>query len=98
MDREFNQIKELLQLGKRQRDHARGRIRTLLAMESHVAEGVEISEADIDRVEKAIRGGPRRRRSESLSTSWMSAPPAPISRPRRITGGTIYVDGGVDHL
>ncbi len=55
VDREFNQVKELLQPGKRQRDEARGRIRTLLAMESHVAEGVEISEADIDRVEKAIR-------------------------------------------
>jgi hypothetical protein len=38
----------------------RGRIRTLLAMESHVAEGVDISEADIDRVEKAIRRGKSR--------------------------------------
>lgn len=57
VDREFNQVKELLQPGRRQRDEARGRIRTLLAMESHVAEGVEISEADIDRVEKAIRAG-----------------------------------------
>jgi hypothetical protein len=57
VDREFSQIRELLQPGKRQRDEARGRIRTLLAMESHVAEGVDISEADIDRVEKAIRTG-----------------------------------------
>jgi len=57
VDREFTQVKELLQPGKRQRDEARGRIRTLLAMESHVAEGVEISEADIDRIEKAIRAG-----------------------------------------
>ncbi len=57
VDREFTQVKELLQPGKRQRDEARGRIRTLLAMESHVAEGVEISEADIDRLEKAIRAG-----------------------------------------
>ena len=55
VDREFSQIRELLRPGKRQRDEARGRIRTLLAMESHVAEGVDISEADIDRVEKAIR-------------------------------------------
>ena len=60
VDREYTQIRELLQPGKRQRDEARGRIRTLLAMESHVAEGVEISEADIDRVEKAIRGGQER--------------------------------------
>jgi hypothetical protein len=57
VDREFSQVRELLRPGKRQRDEVRGRIRTLLAMESHVAEGVEISEADIDRVEKAIRGG-----------------------------------------
>jgi hypothetical protein len=60
VDREYTQIRELLQPGKRQRDEARGRIRTLLAMESHVAEGVDISEADIDRVEKAIRGGKAR--------------------------------------
>jgi hypothetical protein len=57
VDREFSQVKELLQPGRRQRDEARGRIRTLLAMESHVAEGVEINEADISRVEKAIRSG-----------------------------------------
>jgi hypothetical protein len=55
VDREFNQVRELLQPGRRQRDEARGRIRTLLAMESHAAEHVDISEADIDRVEKAIR-------------------------------------------
>jgi hypothetical protein len=57
VDREFTQVKALLQPGRRKRDEARGRIRTLLAMESHVAEGVEISEADIDRIEKAIRAG-----------------------------------------
>ena len=56
VDREFSQIRELLQPGKRQRDEARGRIRTLLAMEFHVAEGVDISEADIDRVEKSDLG------------------------------------------
>lgn len=60
VDREFGQIKELLQPGKRQRDDARGRIRTLLAMESHVADGVDMSEADIDRVEKAVRAGKHR--------------------------------------
>ena len=57
VDREYGQIRELLKPGRRQRDEARGRIRTLLAMESHVAEGVDVSEADIDRVEKAIRSG-----------------------------------------
>jgi hypothetical protein len=60
VDREFSQVQELLKPGKRQRDEARGRIRTLLAMESHVAEGVQISEADINRVEKAIRSGKSR--------------------------------------
>lgn len=60
VDREFTQVKELLQPGRRHRDEARGRIRTLLAMESHVAEGVEISEADIDRIERALRGGKSR--------------------------------------
>lgn len=60
VDREYSQIRELLRPGKRQRDEARGRIRTLLAMESHVAEGVDISEVDIDRIEKAIRAGQNR--------------------------------------
>jgi hypothetical protein len=60
VDREFSQIQELLKPGKRQRDEARGRIRTLLAIESDVAEGVQISEADINRVEKAIRSGKSR--------------------------------------
>jgi hypothetical protein len=57
IDREFTQIKELLQPGKRRRDEARGRIRTLLAMESHVADGVDVSETDIDRIESAVRSG-----------------------------------------
>lgn len=57
VDREYNQIRDLLAPGKRQRDEARGRIRALLAMESHAAEEVDMSEADIDRVEKAIRSG-----------------------------------------
>ena len=57
VDREYSQIRDLLQPGKRKRDEARGRIRTLLAMESHVAEGVDISEADIDRGREGIRGG-----------------------------------------
>lgn len=42
--------------GRRQRDEARGRIRTLLSMEAHVADEVEISERDITRVEKALKG------------------------------------------
>jgi hypothetical protein len=55
IDREYSQIQELLKPGRRARDEARGRIRALLAMESHVVEEVKVSEKDIDRIEKAIR-------------------------------------------
>jgi hypothetical protein len=57
VDREYAQIREVLKPGRRQRAEARGRTRTLPAMESHVAEEIERSEADIDRVEKAVRSG-----------------------------------------
>lgn len=56
MDREFSQIVDLLVPGRRARDEARGRIRALLAMEAHVVDEVDVSERDIDRTEKAIRG------------------------------------------
>ena len=39
------------------RDEARARIRALLAMESIAVEEVEVSERDIDRIEKAVRAG-----------------------------------------
>ena len=83
VDREFSQVRELLQPGKRQRDEARGRIRTLFAMESHVAEGVDISEADIDRIEKAIS----ERKIASRSVSRLAALDTQISG----TGATISV-------
>ena len=57
IDREYKLIGDLLMPGKRQRDEARARIRSMLAMEALVTEGVEISERDIDRIEKAIRAG-----------------------------------------
>lgn len=57
VDREFKLIAELLAPGKRNRDQARGRIRSMLAMESVVTDEVEISEKDIDRIERAIRNG-----------------------------------------
>jgi hypothetical protein len=57
IDREFTQIRDLLKPGRRAREDARGRIRTLLAMESHVVDAVAITERDIDRVERAIRRG-----------------------------------------
>ena len=55
VDREYSQIAKCLQPGRRARDEARGRIRALLAMESHAVQEVEVSERDIDRVEKAIK-------------------------------------------
>lgn len=55
VDKEFKLIAELLKPGKRKRDEARARIRSLVAMEALVAEEVEISEKDVDRIEKAVR-------------------------------------------
>jgi hypothetical protein len=52
---EYEQIVDLLKPGRRARDEARGRIRALLAMEAHMVDEVNVSEKDIDRIEKAIR-------------------------------------------
>lgn len=57
VDREFALVNELLKPGRRARDEARARIRTMLAMEAIVTDEVEISEHDIDRIEKGMRGG-----------------------------------------
>lgn len=57
VDKEFTLINELLQPGRRARDEARGRIRSMLAMEAIVTDEVEISERDVDRIERAMRGG-----------------------------------------
>lgn len=57
VDREFVLISDLLQPGRRARDEARARIRSMLAMEALTVEEVEISERDIDRIEKAIKAG-----------------------------------------
>jgi hypothetical protein len=55
VNREYEQIRQLLAPGRRARSEARGRIRTLLAMEAHVVDEIRISEKDIDRIENAIR-------------------------------------------
>ena len=57
VDRDFRKIAELLAPGRRARDEARGRIRTLLAMESHVVDEVSVSEKDLTRIENAVRAG-----------------------------------------
>ncbi len=60
IDEEFRQIEQLLRPGKRRRPDARARIRSLLAMEAHLSEGVVVSQQDVNRVERAIRKGGRR--------------------------------------
>jgi len=57
VDREYKLIAELLMPGKRKRDEARGRIRALLAMEGLAADEVQISEKDINRIERAVKAG-----------------------------------------
>ena len=57
IDRQYSQISDLLQKGKRQRPKARSLIRGMLAMEGHAAEDVKVSERDVNRVEKGIRDG-----------------------------------------
>lgn len=57
VDKEFALIKDLLAPGKRHRDEAQARIRSLLAMEAVVADEVQLSEKDVGRIEKAIKAG-----------------------------------------
>ena len=42
IDREYRLVADLLAPGRRAQDEARGRIRAMLAMESHVADHVEV--------------------------------------------------------
>lgn len=60
IDEQFSQVRELLAPGRRQGVAARARIRTLLALEGHVVDGVEVTESDVNRVEAAIRRGGNR--------------------------------------
>lgn len=57
VDTQFTSIADLLKHGRRQRDNARARIRALLALEAHVQEDTRVSDSDVDRVEKGIKGG-----------------------------------------
>lgn len=57
IDLEYKLISELLRPGRRRRDEARARIRSLLTMEALTTEDVQISEKDIDRIEKAVKSG-----------------------------------------
>jgi hypothetical protein len=57
IDEEFRQIQVLLQPGKRHGAEARGRIRTLLALQALEIEEFRISERDIDKIERGVRKG-----------------------------------------
>lgn len=54
---QLRQAAELLRPGKRKRIEGRALLRGLLALESHTSEGAEVSERDVDRVEKGVRRG-----------------------------------------
>ncbi|MFJ8550914.1 hypothetical protein [Streptomyces sp. NPDC093676] len=60
IDQEFTQIQDLLQPGRRARNEARAKIRTLLAIEGHASEESLVSERDVDRVEKGMSQGKSR--------------------------------------
>ena len=61
IDEEYTQIRQLLAPGTRKRPDARARIRSLLAMEAHLHEGVMVSRRDVDRIEKAIKKDGKRK-------------------------------------
>jgi len=60
VDSEYANIAELLKPGRRARGDARAKIRTLLALEAHVAEDTKVSDSDVNRVEKGIKAGKTR--------------------------------------
>jgi hypothetical protein len=60
VDSEYANIAELLKPGRRARGDARVKIRTLLALEAHVAEDTKVSDSDVNRVEKGIKAGKTR--------------------------------------
>ena len=56
-DREFTQIQQLSRPNRRRGPETRGKIRTLLAMEAHSTDDVDVSERDVNLVETGIRAG-----------------------------------------
>ena len=57
IDDEYSQITQLLAPGRRRTAEAGVRIRSLLAMEAHLGEGVRVSTKDVDQVQRQIKGG-----------------------------------------
>jgi len=60
IDEEYNQIAQLLTPGRRRTAEALIRIRSLLAMESHLGDGARVSAKDVDQVQQQIRKGKAR--------------------------------------
>lgn len=60
VDSEYANIANLLKPGRRARGDARAKIRTLLALEAHVAEETRVSDSDVNRVERGIKAGKTR--------------------------------------
>lgn len=61
VDREYERIAQLLRPGRKATAEAKGRVRTLLATEAlSDPDAVEISESDVNRVVRGIRGGGKR--------------------------------------
>jgi hypothetical protein len=56
-DSQFSQLRELLKPGVRRRDEAQGRIRTLLAMQTHVLPDIVQTEIEVRRAERGLREG-----------------------------------------
>ncbi len=79
VDSEFASIKKLLQPGRRARDEARAKIRTLLALEAHVEEDRKVSDSDVNRVERGIKAGRRVSRS---SPAWGRSARRSLARAR----------------
>lgn len=100
VDREYALIHDLLQPGRRQRDEARARIRALLAMEALVADAVQVSERDINRVERGIREkqnlGVVFPRLISVGTSSTGEGPALTVRFSKKEGAPVRYVGGDD--
>lgn len=57
VDRQYRQITDLLQRGRRRTPEARALVRGLLALEGHAAEDVRVSERDVNRIVKGVREG-----------------------------------------
>ena len=75
VDRQYRQITDLLEKGKRRTPEARALVRGLLALEGHAADDVRVSERDVNRIVKGVRAGkgvdevfPRLRRVATSTT------------------------------